>query len=702
MSGIVGCTLMRIVAAGVLLADTAATAERPFREAFVVESDGTAEKKLAAVEEYVAQERWDTAIALLREVAAARPDAVVQVSPRHSVSLAVYCDILLSRLPAEGLAAYRRGIDPQAAIWLAGSEAEGDERSLRMIVGRAFGSSVGDEAVFRLAERCRERGEFDLARRHWTSLIPVAGDAAPLPPVLRYPDTNLDIAAIRARLVLCSVALGEWRRAESELVAFRRLHPETRGTIGGREARLADLLAELLSGRQSAARLSEAPLPAQGTATFGVTTARSGFVPTEPASRRARWFRSLPASVFVTDQGRPALPPAAPLSHYPVVWRDKVFVADAERVFGFDLGTGKAAWAAAEDDAGVVYSPGDVIDPADRLRFQPSGPLIGVPRHTLTVDGDRLYARLGPPVTAWPARDLRRPESKIVCLDLAREGLLTWSVGSETLGGADESWSFEGPPAAADGRLYLLAIRTRPQVQLNAICVEATTGVILWNRRVGAPIASPPEGAAVMTHRVVTVAAGRLYIQTNHGAVICLDPADGRPLWVGWYESRPPESGPPASAPDRNLPGACLFAGGVVVAAPADSERLFAYDAESGIELWSRGVRGGGRELVGAKDGVLVVSGERLTGLDLFTGRELWSVGFEDPPGYGAGKGLLAGRFAYWPTREDLLVVDLSGGELVRRVPLAKEYGFVGGGNLAASAAGLVMGRADGVLGFGD
>src|SRR5688500_10715636 len=104
---------------------------RPVREAFVVETDGTAEKGLAAVGEDVAQERWDAAVSLLREVAVARPDAVVRVSPRRSMSLPLYCDVLLTRLPKAGLKAYRAGVDPQAAAWLGEAEAADDARPLR-------------------------------------------------------------------------------------------------------------------------------------------------------------------------------------------------------------------------------------------------------------------------------------------------------------------------------------------------------------------------------------------------------------------------------------------------------------------------------------------------------------------------------------------------------------------------------------------
>jgi outer membrane protein assembly factor BamB len=676
-----------------LTANAAEPSERPVREAFVVETDATAEKKLAAVAEYVAQGQWEAALALLREVSTARPDAMVRVSPRRSLSLDRYCDVLLARLPKAGLEVYRRGADPQAAAWLAEAEATGDERALRSVVGRAFASSSGDEAVSRLAERAWERGEFDLARRYWTSLVPPgaprAGEA--LPPVLRYPDTDLDLAAVRAKLVLCSIALGQYHRAEREIEGYRSLHPDAAGRLGGREGKYSELLRDVF-----AAARGETPgeardgwdvlPPAPATRTFGQTAGRSGLLTSEPPAGASLWTRPLPASTYLADGGRPALPRIPPLCYYPVVWHDKVFVADAERVYGFESATGNAAWAAGEDDPGVLYPPADDLELRTFGEERPfaNNPLVGVPRHTLTVAGDRLYARIGSPVTFPSARDFRRLESSIVCLDLKREGLLAWSVSSDSLGGENDRWAFEGPPVAAGDRLYVLASRSRPQAQLNALCLDAATGAVLWNRAVGAPISSPPEGSDVMTHRLVTAAAGRLYVQTNYGAVVCLDAADGRPVWVGWYESDPP-SGPAASAPERNLPAACLFSGGVLVAAPSDSDRLFAYDAESGVELWNRSLRGDGRELLGARDGILVASGERLWGLDLFTGRELWTAGYEDPAGFGSGRGLLAGRFAYYPTREDLFVMDVETGVPARRLPLKQSFGLAGGGNLAAS-----------------
>lgn len=681
---------------------------RPIREAFVVETDDTAPKKLGAFDEYVGLKSWDAAISLLRDVAVSKPAALVRVSPQRSVSLMQYCDTLLTRLPPEGLAVYRRGVDAQAAAWLAEADATHDLRSLRLLVERAFASSAGDDAIDRLAAHAWERGDFDLARELWTHLIPMQNATGVEPPlaVLRYPDTDLDLARIRAHLILCDIALGEYARATQERAAFRNLHPHDTGVLAGVEGKYADLLEETLNDALDRSGENrdgwDVPPQIEGTGTFGTTSTRAGYVPFDFSMAGARWRRDLPPSEYATSVGRPALPSLAPLCYFPVVWQDKVFAADATTVFGFDLDSGRAAWSVGDEDVGILYPPPtDVGSFGDGRAFDASA-LSGVPRHTLTVHEDRLYARLGLPPTSWPSRELRRAESSIVCLDLKREGLPVWAISSETLGAPEEWWSFEGPPVADDDRLYVLASRSRPQSRLHALCISAATGDILWNVPVGSPIASPSEGLAVMTHRLLALAGRRLFVQTNQGAVVCLDAGDGRAQWVAWYDSRPVKEGSAANAPERNLPASCLVDGGVVVVAPADSGRIFGFDAASGVAMWDIALRGGGQQLLGAHDGVLIVSGQRLTGLDLYRGQQLWTVGFEDPPGYGAGRGLLAGRYAYWPTREDLFVVDVVSGTPMRRFPVKKALGLADGGNLAISTSRLLFAGPDGIVAFGE
>src|SRR5262245_30227154 len=68
-------------------------------------------------------------------------------------------------------------------------------------------------------------------------------------------------------------------------------------------------------------------------------------------------------------------------------------------------------------------------------------PSAGSPHHTLSVDRDRLYARLGSPETIVPTRRGVQPDSYLVCLDLAAEGKEIWRVQPD-----EPDLAFEGSP----------------------------------------------------------------------------------------------------------------------------------------------------------------------------------------------------------------------------------------------------------------
>ena len=686
-------------------------ARNDFRAAFVVETDAAGEKQLATAREYAAQGRWEAAIALLRDAGLQHPAAVVQVEPTRALALSGYANVLLSRLPPEGLATYRRGVDAWANARFATAQADGDVRALREIVQRTPLASAGDDAVALLAEWAWERGDIPQARDYWTRLVPLGATAAgaEVSAVFRYPDSDVDLAGVRSRLILCSLAAGERDRAVQELAAFRLLHPAATGHLAGRDGLLADILQEVLTPDSAAAARSEndwTPLSSVAAVqTFAAGASRTGQVSSgrddAPATMVPHWFQPLPLSPYLTDIGRPALPQRGPRCYYPVIWQQKVFLADSSRIFGFETATGQAAWTSKASSTGVIYPPaaeGDAVNAAAGL------PLLGTPRHTLTLHGNQLLARIGPPATVWPRTDLRRPETSLICLDLAREGLLQWSLGSRLLGPPDEYWAWEGPPSGAQAgeseRVYVLGSRSHPQPQLNALCLDLATGTVIWNRPVGAALRASPEGAAVMTHRLVAVSGERIYIATEQGAIVCLDAADGLPVWVAWYDSHVQTPGPAANDPDRTRPACCLVDGGVVVAAPGDSSLIFAYDAATGVELWRQAVRGGGHQLLGCADGILAVAGRQLHGLDLHTGQLLWTVGYEDAAGFGAGQGLILGSTVLWPTRETLLAVQVETGRITMRLPLKAAYELSGGGNLAATADWLLLARPDGLVSF--
>ena len=119
------------------------------------------------------------------------------------------------------------------------------------VVQQAFASSWGDKALMALGEIRLEEADFSAARWCWERILPVR-DADPeyrcptrstgYPDTWPgYPDSTLDPAAVRARLVLVSILEGSPSRAREELSEFVRLHGEARGRLGGREVRYRPL-----------------------------------------------------------------------------------------------------------------------------------------------------------------------------------------------------------------------------------------------------------------------------------------------------------------------------------------------------------------------------------------------------------------------------------------------------------------------------
>ena len=90
----------------------------------------------------------------------------------------------------------------------------------------------------------------------------------------------------------------------------------------------------------------------------------------------------------------------------------------------------------------------------------------------------------------------------------------------------------------------------------------------------------------------------------------------------------------------------------------------------------------------------MIVSGDFLWGLDLDTGRVAWQVEIDDPASHGFGQGLLAEDLVYWPTREEIFIVDQTTGRIHQRVDLLEMHG-VSGGNLAMAEGCLIVAGPD-------
>lgn len=717
-----------------------------FQESFSLPTEEAVVSQLEDVQAYIEKQRWEPAVDLLIRISQERGTALTPIRPGWYINVSRYCNLLLAALPRDGLTAYRKKIDRQAQAWLQEARDKQDERLLRRIVRHAFCSSVGDEAVMLLARRAWERGNVTTARRFWKLLLPrdeedEDDDKSPAAVAdLRYPDTSIPPADIRVRLILCDILNGDLLRAKQLLAEFGQRHPKARGRLAGRSGRYHRILQTVLNEATTWPERN----PNGSFSTFAGNPARNGIAKQAPDVGVRRWRRKL--------HWRSLPGPETPGLHnamrhpacFPVVWKDRVFVADAERIYGDHLDDGSPPFgvstngdrerrkssepsgvsrrvhrkptaesreskaaddlksplaAGIADSANVLYSTalaGESPLPTERT--------LGREWFSLTIHRGRLYARLGSPITGRATDETRAVRSRLVCLDLKRgEGKLLWKTASQSLG---PGWEFEGSPVVSGDHLYMVLRQRSPETQIHVACFHAETGASVWQTRVGTAIAVGGENENHASHLLLTLAESRLFLSTNLGAVAALNARDGRLQWAVTYPSTNNREARRNAGDNDGAPTPPLFHCGVVYVAPADADYLSALDAKTGAVLWRRQLRGGVQHLVGlcALEGEdaerLVVSGNRLWGLDPQTGTIVWNVGFENPAGYGFGRGMIAGQNVFWPLRKEIIIADCRTGRVRRRIRLHRlQNGY--GGNLIVVNNRLIVAEPERLVVYG-
>ena len=639
------------------------------QEAMTLELDSAVTKRLASIEDFLAEKQWDAVATLLRQTQAEKPDKLVAIAPGWYVSVARFCQCQAALLPSPALAAFRRQMDPTAKSWLDdvdrsfAPERSRQRTALLRIIRQAFASSSADEALMRLAEQSFEQADYAAARTYWEMLLPASGSlrsAAGLG-LPRHPDSSADAAQIRAHLILCSLFEKDAARANQELAAFRRLHGHSVGRIAGREGPLVELLSSMIDG-----------LPTDDSRTDS-----------SPHFDRRVWSVKLPPQLG-GDVG----------DVVPLIVSETLFATNGEAVFAFDAATGHPKWSETADSttdaqAAVIHALADPV--------APKLPIEGRSRHSLSVFGDRLYARLGTSITA-KAKQETNSHSELVGLDIGLgEGKLVWRVSAEDIDpqdplGATSPWNFEGAPVADSQRVFVVLRRSLLQEQLNVACFDADSARLLWNRKIGITVASTEATVNSTSHLQLMVAEDSVFVSTDAGAIAALDAHDGANRWVRTYSSDAVLS-TRGSRREGHAPP--VYHDGVLYVAPLDSELLLAIHAESGLLLWQREWPDPLQSILGVARNTLIVQGRSLWGVELATGESAWPhrrVGSDDPEGFSFGRGVLIGNEVWWPNREELIVVAADTGQITRRLALRESLGL-SGGDLAAFGRSLIVSR---------
>jgi len=546
---------------------------------------GADRRLLERAEQFAASGQWDDASGAIHRLLGTQHASVVAIGVNRYVSVREYCHRLLTTFPKATLTKYRRLVDARCKSWYEQGITGRDEQWLQRIVDKNFCSSWGDDALLSLGELALERGDYQVARNAW---LRISSKLNANEDRLTYPDTDLSLAMLQARLILTSLREGDWGRAESELKQLRESDPRAVGRLGGREVVLAQHLTSLLKlARKWPAESKLVDWP-----TFAATSQRT--------------------NAYVATASEPGYEPiwSAPLANsqlsvFPIVINDLVIYQDGAGVHARHLAGG--------DEAFTLT--GETFRSPEKMPHE----LLGQPWLTLTATKDRLFGTAT--TLLGPRRKSPSTNAPGSCwgIDLQREGALVFQRTSE-----DPGVAFAGAPLVVENRLWVPCRSNDPTARAGVVCYDLDADRPLWQRwlcRANTPATG--WGNEVVSN-LLTYDAGVIYVGTNLGAIAALRAHDGHVLWLRTYERQSAEFSEDRQCAYYRGPCPCVYYRGTVFALPADGKALLALDAATGAKLWQHPVRDPNALLLGVSEQrVSLADQQRLQFLDLETGAVL-------------------------------------------------------------------------------
>ncbi len=640
--------MSRLVALALAIAFGSASAADGPESANVRGESTTTRKRLAEAEQKILAGQTADAVDELLRIADDAGDDLVTADGKQFTSARQYVHRFLAKLPDAALRRYRDRVEEPAARLLAKGRALRDPELLRQLLDRYAVSRPAEEAILLLAEMAFERGEFGNAERYWRRLLPESDP--------KYPAPRAKPADLEARILAATILRGDRAGAGLLLEAFEKKYPGASGRVAGRTGPHLETLVALANERRA-----PAPEAAGGWTTLGGSATRDGRVgATVPKHWPARptWTTPIPPALpgWRGQTGRPpSVGAVKALAFHPVILDRAAYVADAGRVFAFDLRSGarRLIFDATRVDAPRVPTAAlGVPSPVDA-------------DYALVAAEGQLILRFGEPAIFPVPEEGEAPNprpSALIALAPpvgAEPAAVLWKRFPPSLDGVPASW--EGAPIIADGELYAAFVRSDAGRTIHAIaCYRGDGDRPAW-------VADVCETGAVeprTRHELLTLAGRNVVFCSHSGVVAAVAAKTGKPAWAYRY---PRLRRYPADGRHRDL-SPPVAADGRVFVAPNDADQLYAFDAESGALLWSDGPILFDH-LIGAANGKVVaaIAGPQrgLRAYDAATGSCEFPSGWrnhDDPFLPTFGRGLLADDHVLWPTASALYAIRLADG----------------------------------------
>lgn len=641
---------------------------------------------------------------------------------------------IIGRSP-EAMQRYRSRVDPLAAQWYREGIAQRNISRLERCVTRLGHSSFADDALMALGELAMESGEYAKARRcfeltypglQWSSTparkpawlrLQRGEDAEAVARSLQSDegdtiacvDSDIEFTDIWARMVLISILQRRSDRAEAELTLFREVWPQASGYLAGQQTNYLKFLDRLLTASLAWPERNQSmawPTFA-GASTRNARSARVLDLPVAPAWRVPLKPARATGNLALRTHGLPAEKAGEivgrPSSHHPIVVNDLVLVQDADGIRCLRLTTGRPAWGSAA--SGEIF--GTTASPASRdlVPFDPSFASADVVerRFTLSATRQTVVARVNSPQATNQAE-----AEATIGFSLEDEGGIQFGP----IGTDDPRWHLLGTPLAEGDRCWV-GMRLREGTEQDYVaCFDTRSGQELWRTRVCAADTIAHGAARESPHHLVTKHEDTIYFASHLGAVVAMAADDGDIRWLTTYPRIGPKRNNLLDEPwyaQRDLTP-CVYHDGLLIVAPADSDRIFALHADTGVLIWESELARDANQILGVGDGDhLILSGRRLWWLDVWTGQPSDRVPVNPFPGgnlsgpNGKGRGVLSGGNVYWPTHDadgDQIFVFRQSTGWMERQPIDLRVRRAEAGNMVVTPTHLLLATPDELIAF--
>lgn len=593
------------------------------QDGFVVAASGTAIQDTPAGEaiKLIEQGQWVKAIQKIESLNTT--DNKLVVDERGVLRpLSAMKSALIASMPEEGRRTFIKLNAPAAQAKLVDTLAISDVAEQ----AKAFQAIVKDYALCdAAAQAALHLGDLRFEQGHFNDA------AAAYRFATTHPATTADDSALLARRLSALARSGQWS-AFDELAAYARFRHESASVkIAGQDIALRLFIAQLAEARQA----KSATEPIDAPTRIAMPTA------SDYEYDRMLFDEHKLKQVELAAWNR-GVRPIVDYVLAPVVAadRDRLFVLAMGQVTRLNPDTGTVLWSHGSDDETAKNLQSGIY-------HLPSGY-----HQSLTLYGDTLLASLP------NKHDIS--QSHLIALDAAT-GQEKWNLVAAL---RRKNQSIVGKPLLVGDLLYFTTYATNQALALCTVNVHdgSSVGTVLLGKaskevHMNAPPELSPRLAMGQSH---------LFVQTNNGALIAVEPRAMKIAWAYSQKIRPSgiaimrQRGHPVAEPLARHTGEVVALNGLIVSKDTRTNQVVAMREHDAAVLWQAEVDPDAT-IVHYDNQRIYVLGKQLIALDPRTGGRIW---WTPHPGNKAGKPVFTKDACLIAGNQRLCRVDLATGKL--------------------------------------